>query len=268
MPATLAPEQFTALPDHKQLPDRDGRIVNNYQEHPQSNMLTECLLPRLRELHPDGQFSIGCDSGIYWKLTDPPLKGCRAPDWFYVPDVPPMLDGEFRRSYVLWQELIRPLLVIEYVSGDGSEERDVTPYEGKFWIYERAIAAGFYAIFECEKASVEVYRLDPLRYRPVPANAAGRYPIEPLGIELGIWEGTYRGMNLPWLRAWDASTGKMLSFAEERADSAEALLDDTRQLLQQDTERAEEERRRADEAEERARKLAEQLRAAGIEPGA
>jgi Uma2 family endonuclease len=233
--------------------------VHNFQEHPQSNLLTECMLPRLRQLCPDGQFCIGADSGIYWRLTHPILEGCKAPDWFVVLGVPPMLNGELRRSYVLWQEVIKPLLLIEYVSGDGKEERDRTPYQGKFWVYEQGIGAPFYAIYEVEKASVEVYRLDAYHYVPVPANASGRFPIPPLGIELGIWGGSYRDMHLPWLRAWDAATGELLPLAEERADNAEeradtaeSLLDDTRQLLTEETERAESERKRAQAAEEAA----------------
>jgi len=281
-PVTLAPDQPGPLPDHTQLPDRDGAIVVNYQEHPQSNLLTESLLPRLREVYPDGQFSIGCDCGIYWRYTQPPLDGCKAPDWFLVPGVPPMLGDTFRRSYVLWQEAVKPLLVIEYVSGDGSEEHDTTPYKGKFWVYEQGIGAWFYAIFDGPRNTLEVYRLDLGRYRPVPANAAGRFLIDPLGIELGLWEGEYRGMRLPWLRAWDAATGQMLSLAEERADTAEGLLDDTRRLLSDETERAETERKRADSAEKqaatdreradsaegRARLLAEKLRTLGVDPEA
>src|SRR5438067_7801385 len=149
----------TVLPDHTQLPDKDGSIVTNFQENPQSNLLTGSLLPRLRTLHPDEQFCIGHDCGIYWRYTKPPLDGCKAPDWFYVPGVPPMLEGQFRRSYVLWRESICPLLIVEHVSGDGSEERDTTPYRGKFWIYEQAIHAAYYAIYEVEKATVEVFRL-------------------------------------------------------------------------------------------------------------
>jgi Uma2 family endonuclease len=258
-PAALAPDLAEVLPDHTQLPDRDGSIVNNYQEHPQSSLLSDCLRPRLHELYPDGQFSIGCDSGIYYHYTQPPPAGCKAPDWFLVPGVPPMLDGVIRRSYVLWKEMVKPLLLIEYVSGDGSEERDRTPRTGKFWVYEQAISAPFYAIFEAAQASVEVHRLDGGRYRPVAANAARRYPIDPLGIELGIWEGKFGDLQGPWLRVWDSVTGKMLPSSEERADAekqradaAEGLLDDTRHLLNEETKRAE--------------KLAEKLRELGIEP--
>ncbi len=274
-PTTLAPGEPTAPPDHKQLPDEDGAIVHNFQEHPQSSLLSGCLLPRLQELYPDGQFCIGCDSGIYWRWTQPPLDGCKAPDWFLVVGVPPMLEGQLRRSYVLWQEGKRPLLLIEYVSGDGREERDPTPHKGKFWVYEQGIAAPYYAIYEVEKASVELFRLEAGRYRSVAANAAGRFPIEELGIELGIWEGRYHNSELPWLRVWDSATGQLLPTPEERAEAekkraeaekeraetAEGLLDDTRRLLNEETERAENERKRAEG-------LASKLRALGIDPEA
>jgi Uma2 family endonuclease len=263
------------LPDHTQLPDKDGSIVTNFQEHPQSNLLTGSLFPRLCELYPDGQFCIGHDCGIYWRHMRQPLEGCKAPDWFFVSGVPPMLDGQPRRSYVLWQEGVHPLAVIEYVSGDGSEERDTTPHRGKFWVYEQGICAPYYAIYEAEKGTVELFKLIAGRYQQVEPNAAGRLPIEPLRVELGIWQGTYRGMELPWLRVWDAVSGQMLPSEEERAeaerhkvefqrkraDTAESLLDDTRQMLSEETERAENERKRAEQ-------LAERLRAAGIDPDA
>ena len=299
----LAPTQPATPPDHKQLPETDGTIVENYQEHPQGNLLTECLRPRLHEVRPDGQFSIGCDSGIYWRWAEPVLDGCKAPDWFVVLGVPPMLDGEYRRSYVLWREAVKPLIVIEFVSGDGSPERDTTPYTGKFWVYEQAISASYYVIFEGKKASMEMFHLVDGRYHAVAANAQGRFCIEPLGVELGIWEGTYREMTLPWLRVWDTRTGEMLPLSDERADVAESLLVDTREMLSEETERAEMERKRAETeskraeteskraetesqraetesqraeteskraqtAEEHAQKLAEKLRALGIDPEA
>jgi Uma2 family endonuclease len=249
------------LPDHTQLPDKDGTFANTFQEHPQSTLLTGSILPRLLERHPDGQFCIGEDCGIYFRSTQPPLDGCKAPDWFYVPNVPPMLNGQIRRSYVLWQEVIHPLVVVEYVSGDGTEERDTTPYQGKFWVYEQAVCAAYYAIFEVARSSVELYKLDGGRYHQVTPNESGRLPIEPLGVELGVWHGKYRSMQVPWVRLWDAATGWLLPSEEERAVTAESLLDDASQRLEEECERAESERRRATH-------LAERLRALGIDPDA
>jgi Uma2 family endonuclease len=211
------------LPDHTQLPETDGLIVQNFQEHPQAMLLTDTIRPVLDAIHPDAQFAIGQDSGIYWRHTDPPLAGCKAPDWFYVPDVPPLLDGQVRRSYVMWQEVITPALLIEFVSGDGAEERDATPHTGKFWVYERGMRADYYAIYEVDPGQVELYRLVNRRYQRVPANPHGRYPIDLLGVELGIWHGRYLNMELPWLRFWDAE-GKLLLTHEERNDRLAAKL--------------------------------------------
>jgi Uma2 family endonuclease len=259
-PSTLIETPAPAvLPDHTQLPCTDGLPVNNFQEHPQSNLLTSSILPRLREIYPDGQFCIGEDCGIYWRHAREPLDGCKAPDWFLVPGVPPMLDGQLRRSYVLWQEVLRPLIVIEYVSGNGSEERDTTPFRGKWWVYEQAIAATYYAIYEVERSTVELYHLAGGRYRPVTATVAGRLPVTELGVELGIWPGIYRGMDLPWLRVWDASTAQLLPSEEERAEAE-------RQRAESERQRAEAERQRAEAERQRAIRLAEKLRSLGIDP--
>ena len=144
------------LPDHTQLPASDGTFVKNFQEHPQSILLTDSIQPILENLHPDGQYAIGQDSGIYWRMTEPPEKGAESPDWFYVPNVPPNLRGQTRRSYVLWQEFIAPLIILEFVSGNGQEERDRTPWTGKFFVYEQVIRPAFYGIYEVEKASIEL----------------------------------------------------------------------------------------------------------------
>ena len=114
-----------SLPDHTQLPESDGTFVENFQEHPQSVLLTSSIRPVLEQLHPDGRYCIGQDSGIYWRSIEPPERGAEAPDCFYVPNVAPLLDGKYRRSYVMWKEIVAPI-AIEFVSGDGSEERDPT----------------------------------------------------------------------------------------------------------------------------------------------
>ncbi len=40
---TSAKPSILTLPDHTQLPDSDGTFVKNFQEHPQSILLTEQL---------------------------------------------------------------------------------------------------------------------------------------------------------------------------------------------------------------------------------
>ena len=261
--AVNPPRLTTALPDHTQLPESDGTFVKNFQEHPQSILLTDSIEPILEQRHPDGQYCISQDCGIYWRLTDPPERGAEAPDWFYVPNVPPTLNGQIRRSYVLWQELIPPFIVIEFASGDGSEERNSTPLSraeqqgtqkpGKYWIYEQVIRPAYYGIYEVNCASVEVYCLVAGQYQLVTANERGHYPISPLGVELGIWQGRYQNSELPWLRWWDEQ-GNLLLTGHEQAELERQRAEQAESQLEQERQRAE--------------RLAAQLRAAGIEPDA
>jgi Uma2 family endonuclease len=217
MSSLLTPLPAAPPPDHTQLPDSDGAFVENIQEHPQSVLLTDSVLPMLQRRHPDGRFAIGQDAGIYWRITDPPLRGAVAPDWYYVPDVPPTLHGRVRRSYVLWQEFVAPLILMEFVSGDGSEERDRTPWEGKFWIYERVVRPGYYAIYEVDPGRIEMYQMIGGTFSAVAANSQGRYPIPELGLALGLWQGSFLGMELPWMRWWDEQ-GRLLPTGHERAE--------------------------------------------------
>jgi hypothetical protein len=190
-----------------------------------------------------------------------------------VPNVSPLLDGEYRRSYVLWKEFVAPLIAIEFVSGNGSEERDPTsPSEtekaGKFWVYEQAIRIPFYVIFDRWKDNLEVYHLVDGRYTKMQPNDRGHYPILPMGVEIGLQQvGT-----TTWLRWWDES-GNLLLTGDERAVQAEAIADQQRaiadqerviatqaSLAQQQAEAIAEQERQQKE------KLATYLRSIGINP--
>lgn len=258
-------DQFT-LPDHTQLPDSDGTFVKNFQEHPQSIVLTSSIEPVLQKLHPDGNYCIGQDSGIYWRLTEPPEKGAEAPDWFYVPNVTPKLKGEYRRSYVLWKEFVAPLIAIEFVSGNGDEERDATPPSdtekaGKFWVYEQAIRIPFYAIFEAKKKLLEVYFLLHGRYEQIQPNERGHFVIPPMGVELGLIEDD----GVSWVRWWD-DAGNLLLTGDERAIvekqarlEAEEIANQAILAQQQAEEIAQQERQQKE-------KLAAYLRSLGVNP--
>ncbi|HBE19086.1 MAG TPA: hypothetical protein DDW51_16145 [Cyanobacteria bacterium UBA11367] len=235
------------FPDHTQLPEEDGTFVlakraegQNFQEHPQSIILADSLGLVLEKIHPDGNYAIGQDCGIYWRETEPPEKGAEAPDWFYVPNVPPLLDGQIRRSYVLWRECFAPLIALEFASGNGTEERDITPLfssstgevtkPGKFWVYERIVRIFYYGIYEITQGKLEVYNLVNGLYQKMSPNDRGHYLIAPLGVELGLWHGNYQNQTQLWLRWWDEDGNLLLTGAERaeiqqaRAESAEAAL--------------------------------------------
>jgi hypothetical protein len=74
-------------------------------------------------------------------------------------------------------------------------------------------------------------------------NERGHYVIAKMGVELGIWQGIYKNVDLPWLRWWDLD-GNLLLTGQE--------------LAEQEKQRAEQEKQRAD-------KLAAKLRDLGVE---
>lgn len=236
---TLPPELVVGPPDHLGLPESDGLDTENANEHPQGMILSDPLMPVLSRKHPDGRFALGRDVGVYyrWHPDEPPLTGVIVPDWMYVPDVPPTIDGQYRRSYVLWTELVAPLIVLEFASGDGSEERDRTPPKGKFWVYERAVRPAYYGIFGVKDGTLEMHEHVRGQFRPMEPNEAGRYAIPELGVELGVWRGRVENLDFPWMRWFDAN-GNLLPTGWEVADAERS----------------------------RAERMAEQLRAMGIEP--
>jgi len=252
-----------AFPDHTQLPESDGTFVKIFQEHPQSLILTDSIGPILQQRHPDGQYAIGQDCGIYWRETEPAEKGAEAPDWFYVPNVPPNLDGQIRRSYVLWREHIAPLIALEFASGNGDEERDRTPLSrtdegvltkpGKFWVYEQVMRIPYYGIYEINSGRLEVYRLIDGYYRLLELNERGHFAIVLLGVEFGLWQGSYQNQTMVWLRWWDEE-GNLLLIGDERAELERLRGEQQREIA----ESAEQARQQAEEA----RQQAEQARKA------
>ncbi|WP_338420730.1 hypothetical protein [Phormidium tenue] len=75
---------FDSFPDHTTLPDSDNCHANNFQEHFQSILLTDSIHSTLQKKHPDGQYIIGQDCGIYWRKISLLEQGAESPDWFYI----------------------------------------------------------------------------------------------------------------------------------------------------------------------------------------
>ncbi|MFM2432688.1 MAG: hypothetical protein RLZZ511_3902 [Cyanobacteriota bacterium] len=251
-------EVIKGFPDHTQLPDRDDNFVKNFHEHPQSVLLTDSLTDYLAERHPEGDYAIGQDCGIYWRETDPPERGAAAPDWFYVPGVPAKLDGQMRRSYVIWREFVAPTIVLEFASGDGSEERDRTPYKGKQWVYEMVIRPSYYGILSITTGELEMFHIYDRQAHSIPPDAQGRYFLPLMGITIGIWEGAYQNQQGKWLRWWNAS-GELLLTGQEKSEQE-------KQRAEQEKQRAEQEKQRADVAQSEVDRLAAKLRALGLDP--
>jgi len=169
-----------------------------------------------------------------------------------------------------------PTIVLKFASGNGDDERDTTPYEGKFWVYERILRTPYYdyGIYEIHSARLEVYHLVNGSYEPLAANDRGHYPIAPLHVELGLLQGTYQNQEMLWLRWWDLDGNLLLIgneravIEQERAEQAEHHVLLEQQRAEQAEQQALLERQRAEQAEQRAAQLAERLRTMGIDSDA
>jgi len=208
------------VPTEDDLPFKDGRM-RNFTETAQTLLLTECARPTLDMIHTDGNYLVGADSAIYYRMANPfDQSRCLAPDWFYVPGVAQTnAQGGRRKSYLMWESARYPVIAIEYASNGGAEERDPTPDTGKLWVYEHHVRPAFYAIFVPTVAELEVYELVRNEFVPLRPNEAGRYLIPRMRLELGVWHGTVERMEDDWIRWWSPE-GVMLPSDRERADAA------------------------------------------------
>ena len=189
----------------------------------------------------------------------------KRPDWFAVVGVPSLYEGhELRQSYVLWQEGVDPLVVVEFLS-PGTEDEDLgrlavktlgakeqPPF--KWEVYERILRVPYYVVFNSETNQIRAFELVGTRYREMELSEP-RLWIEELGLGLGLWQGFWLKQERPWLR-WYDHEGNWVPTPEERE----------RQFAEQAVQQTEEAQQRAMQAEQRAEILAQRLRELGVNP--
>lgn len=120
--------------------------------------------------------------------------------------------------------------MFEFASDDGSEEHAQTPLAyseesgttrpGKFWVYEQIMRIPFYGIFFVNSGELKMYELAGGQYQRMTANSREHYPIPPMEVEVGVWEGAYQNQIQLWLRWWDMQ-GNLLLTGNERAIAVE-----------------------------------------------
>jgi Uma2 family endonuclease len=192
----------------------------------------------------------------------------KRPDWFLVVGVPRMYRGESSRSsYVIWDEQVPPIVVVEFLS-PGTEADDLgpfavkplTPKAGKpplkFSVYESILQIPHYIVFDEETLVLRYFRLVQGRYQEqTVSNRSPRIWIADLNIGLSIWRGSYRGLAQSWLRWCDASGNWLLTEAE-----TERVAKESAQAAQKAAQAAQ----KAAQAEQQ--RLTDYLRSIGIDP--
>jgi Uma2 family endonuclease len=246
------------LPTMYDLPSEDPEepgLPDEFHDY-QPQLLRETFQPP--RYAPD-RFFVATDLNLYYDVHHPMWH--KRPDWFAVLGVPRLYDGRnLRLSYVMWQEGVAPYLVVELLSPGteqedlGSTTRDPEQPPTKWTVYEQILRIPYYVVFSRYTDAVRYFILNGGYYHEVHPEAQGLWlPEADLG--LGVWFGTYQGMERRWLRFYDAHGAWMPTPAEQE-----------RQRAEQEHQRAEQEHQRAEQEHQRAERLAAQLRALGIEP--
>jgi len=263
------------LPTMYDLPSEeigDPGMPDEYHVH-QATLLDETFRPPKVSL--DEVFS-AMDLNLYYDVRH--TSWYKRPDWFGVIGVPRLYEGrESRLSYVVWQEGVAPLVVVELLLpgtekedlGQTSREADEPPV--KWEVYERILRVPYYAVFSRERTELRIFQLTGLHYAEVTGHG-GRFWLAEAELGLGLWQGRYHRQERLWLRWFDAQ-GNWIPTAEERAEqerkeSEAACLREAqlRQRAEQAEQVAAHERQRAEQERQRAERLAELLRQLGQDP--
>lgn len=234
--------ELPRLPTEDDLPADDGIPMESERHYLQMELLLQGL-----ELWAEARGDVVYNGNqfLYFNTQHLLARDFRGPDVYVVTGVRP---GE-RKSWVVWQEGKSPDVVIDLLS-DSTAEMDKGAKK---------------QIYQCQLRVPNDYWLDPFNpedragfilqgtaYRPLERDSAGRLPVPSLGLQLGLWEGSFPGITIPWLR-WMGADGKLLPLRSEQALAQARQAEQAAALAQK---RADEAQQR-DEAEKRRGEAAE-----------
>ncbi|NJM45269.1 MAG: hypothetical protein HC860_03175 [Alkalinema sp. RU_4_3] len=230
-PKTTAVGQ--ALPTMHDLPSEDPLEPGLPDEFHglQPQLLAETL--SLEGYHPDEIFN-AFDLNLYYDIDH---KGWyKRPDWFLVVGTSRRYQGKSSRSsYVMWDEKIPPVVVVEFLSPN-TEADDLGRFAskpppviqgnppGKFTVYETILQIPNYIVFNESTNQLRYFRLIAGKYQEQPLTAQTPLLwIPEINLGLGLWLGGGRGLYQNWLRWCDAQGNWLQTEAEQERSQKEKL---------------------------------------------
>jgi Uma2 family endonuclease len=195
------------LPSAEDLPDSDDTPVDNELQDLIPGLL-KAILAWVWATRMDWFF--GVDMGVYYD----PDQAAIVPDGFLSLGVERIFDEDLRLSYVLWEENVVPILVLEVVSHKRRGE-----YSSKKKLYAE-LEVLYYVVYNPrrrKKAPLEVYRLVNGEYVLLRGNPVW---LPEVGLGIGRERGMYQGITREWLYWYDEQGVRFLT-PEERAITAE-----------------------------------------------
>jgi Uma2 family endonuclease len=273
------PFEYRQLPTAEDLPDSDETPVDNELQNDIPNM----LLSLLRSIWSDRQdWFFGVDMCYYYEanIQEPKKSKSIVPDGFLAIGVPRLKDEGGRLSYVLWQEQVKPIMVLEVISKEYNGE-----YDEKLRQYQK-LGILYYVVYNSlsgrrgrykRHESLEVYKLIDDKYELLSSVAllseSGKVVWMPeIGLGIGCERRIFGDWERDWLSWYDRDNVRYPT-AEESAEQERMIASQERIAKQEavaiaDQERQQKLQERQQKLQERQQKekLANYLRSIGINP--
>jgi Uma2 family endonuclease len=234
------------LPTADELPNSDDTPVDNELQELIPGLL-KSILRMLWKGRMDWFF--GIDMSLYIDPDRPPI----VPDGFLSLNVERSFDEDLRLSYLLWEEEVMPVFVLEVVSSKPGGE-----YTTKLQEYAQ-MGVLYYIIYNPKrrrKARLEIHKLQNGQVYEL-QNANPLWMPE-ISLGIGSERANYDDLTREWLYWYDENDQRyptpyeQIEQERQRADNADRAIERERQQTEQERQRAE--------------RLVAQLRALGVEP--
>jgi Uma2 family endonuclease len=171
----------------------------------QPRLLDETFCP---PTYPPDEVFTASDLNLYYDLRHP--HWYKRPDWFAAVGVSRLYEQkDLRLSYVVWQEGVNPFVAVELLSPGTEKEdlgqtlREVNQSPTKWQVYEQILRIPYYIVFDRYRDRLQMFQLVADRYREIEPKTE-RLWIPSLDLGLGLWQGSYQGVERQWIRWYDA----------------------------------------------------------------
>ncbi|QDZ41427.1 Uma2 family endonuclease [Euhalothece natronophila Z-M001] len=179
--------------------------------------------------YPLDKVFTGTDLNLYYDPCH--TQWYKRPDWFAVVGVSWLYEEkDLRLSYVIWQEGVDPLIVVELLSPGTEKEdlgqtlREVNQPPTKWEVYEQVLRVPYYVIFNRYTNELQVFTLQAERYQPVDITNSPLW-IPSIELGLGLWQGRYEGIERLWLH-WFDEEGNWIPTTVEREEQKRKQLNE------------------------------------------
>jgi Uma2 family endonuclease len=184
--------------------------------------------------YPLDQVFVASDLNLYY---DPQhTLWYKRPDWFAAVGVSRLYEQrDLRLSYVIWQEGVAPFVVVELLSPGTEKEdlgqtlREVNQPPTKWEVYERILRVPYYIVFDRYTDKLQAFQLVADRYSDLNLTTPQVW-MPSLQLGLGLWQGSYQGIERLWLRWYDAAGNWVPTPLEQESQRAEKLAARLREL--------------------------------------